>query len=98
MIISLICTILSLASSWIIFKKMGREGWEGIIPIYSFYVLCEVLYGKGWKFLCVLIPLYNIYFLIKLYVDWAKAFNKKAAFAIGMIFFTFHFPINISLL
>ena len=93
MLLSLICTILSLVSSWIIFKKMGREGWEGIIPIYSFYVLCAELYGNGWKFLCTLIPIYNIYFLIKLYIDWAKAFNKGTGFGIGMIFLPFIFQL-----
>lgn len=91
--LSIIFTILSLVANWMIYKKMGREGWEGIIPFYSFYVLCEELYGSGWKFLCVLIPFYNIYFGIKLYFDWAKAFNKGTGFALGMLFLPFIFQL-----
>ena len=69
MLLEIIGAILSMVGSWMIFKKMGRQGWEGIVPIYSTYVLCKVLYGNGWKFLLLLIPFYNIYFAIKMMVD-----------------------------
>ena len=91
--LGIICTILSLVASWMIFKKMGREGWEGIIPIYSLYVLCQELYGNGWRFLLVLIPFVNIYFVIKLYIDLAKAFNKGVGFGIGMVLLPFIFQL-----
>ena len=41
MILSLIIGILTLVAEWMIFKKMGRQGWEGIVPIYNTYVLCH---------------------------------------------------------
>lgn len=93
MIISIIATAISLFASWIIFKKMGRQGWEGVVPVYNTYVLCEELYGNGWKCLCALIPLYNIYFAIRLCLDWSYAFNKSKGFAIGMIFLPFIFQL-----
>ena len=79
MILSLIIGILTLVAEWMIFKKMGRQGWEGIVPIYNTYVLCQELYGNGWKFLLLLIPIYNIYFVIKMNIDWAKALEPAAA-------------------
>lgn len=93
MLISIITTVVSLIASWMIYKKMGRQGWEGIIPFYNTYVLCEELYGNGWKFLLMLIPLYNIYFAIKLNLDYAYAFNKGTGFAVGMIFLPFIFQL-----
>mgnify|MGYP000712497399 CR=1 FL=1 len=81
MILELIATILSLVGSWMVYKKMGRQGWEGIVPIYNTYVLCQELYGNGWKFLLLLIPFYNIYFGIKMMIDLAKAFNLARASA-----------------
>ena len=27
--------ILTLVAEWMIFKKMGRQGWEGIVPFYN---------------------------------------------------------------
>jgi len=97
MLISIIATIISLVASWMIFKKMGRQGWEGIIPVYNTYVICQELYGNGWKMLCMLIPFYNIYFCIKLYIDWAHAFHKGTGFAIGMIFLPFIFQLILAL-
>lgn len=74
--IQIIAAILSMAGSWMVYKKMGRQGWEGIVPIYNTYVLCQELYGNGWKFLLLLIPFYNIYFAIKMMIDLAKAFQS----------------------
>ena len=82
MLLEIIGAILSMVGSWMIFKKMGRQGWEGIVPIYSTYVLCKVLYGNGWKFLLLLIPFYNIYFAIKM---------MGVGFAIGLLLLPFVF-------
>ena len=78
--------VFMLVVSWKLFKKMGREGWEGIVPLYSAYVLFDILYGNGWRCLFLLIPFYNIYIACKLAIDLAHAFNKETAFGIGLIF------------
>lgn len=91
MILELIIGILTLVAEWMIFKKMGRQGWEGIVPFYNTYVLCQELYGNGWKFLLLLIPIYNIYFVIKMNIDWAKAFNQGVGFGIGLLLLPFIF-------
>lgn len=93
MILSLIIGILTLVAEWMIFKKMGRQGWEGIVPFYNTYVLCQELYGNGWKFLLLLIPIYNIYFVIKMNIDWAKAFNQGVGFGIGLLLLPFIFQL-----
>ena len=91
MILELIMTILILVANWMIFKKMGHQGWEGIIPVYNLYVLCADLYGNGWKFLLLLIPLYNIYFAIKMYIDLAHAFHMSTGFGWGLALLPFIF-------
>ena len=78
--------IISLVATWMLFVKMGRAGWEGIIPLYNTYVLFKELYGNGWKMLLLLIPLYNIYVAIKFNIDLAHAFGKTTGFGIGLIF------------
>lgn len=83
--LSFIMTAIIFVSQWFVYKKMGREGWEGIIPVYNSYVMFEVLYGNGWKFLLILIPFYNIYVICKLFIDLAHAFNKSTGFGWGLI-------------
>ena len=77
-------TAIIMVSFWFIFRKMGRHGWEGIIPFYNIYVLCSEFYDKGWKALLFFVPLYNIYFAIKLNIDLADRFGQSAAFGIAM--------------
>ena len=79
-----VITVLTLAASWRIFQKMGRKGWEGIIPIYNTYVLFDELYGNGWKMLLMLIPIYNIYLIFKVNIDLAHAFHQGTGFGVGM--------------
>jgi len=69
MILELIIGILTLVAEWMIFKKMGRQGWEGIVPFY------------------------NIYFVIKMNIDWAKAFNQGVGFGIGLLLLPFIFQL-----
>ena len=84
--IQLILSLFVLAGCWRIFQKMGRQGWEGIVPLYNGYVLCQILYGQGWRLLLFLVPLYNIYFAIKLHIDLAKSFHQGVGFGLGLTF------------
>lgn len=69
---------------WRYYQKMGRQGWEGVVPFYNIYVLFEELYGSGWRCLLLLIPFYNIYLIFKLYIDLAHAFNQSTGFGVGL--------------
>jgi len=91
MFVSFVLAITSLVATWMVFRKIGRQGWEGIIPFYSSYVLCNELYGNGWKMLRLLIPFYNIYFSCKIYIDLARGFHKDTGFGLGMRFCPFVF-------
>lgn len=74
-------------------QEDGPSGLGGIVPFYNTYVLCQELYGNGWKFLLLLIPIYNIYFVIKMNIDWAKAFNQGVGFGIGLLLLPFIFQL-----
>lgn len=90
-LIEVLILVVTLASMWVIYQKMGREGWEGVVPFYNMYVLFQELYGNGWRCLTLLIPLYNIYVLFKFNIDLAKAFHKDTAFGVGMALLSFIF-------
>lgn len=77
--------IITLVSMYFIFQKMGRQGWEGIIPLYNIYVLFEVLYGEGFKSLTLLIPIYNVYVIFRTFIDLAHRFGKNSGFGVGLI-------------
>ena len=75
---------LILVANWFLYLKMGREGWEGIVPFYNAYVLFEEFYGSGWKFLLLFVPVFNIYVAIRMTIDLAHSFGKSGGFVLGM--------------
>ncbi len=78
--------ILVIVSVWMIFEKANQPGWASIIPFYNVYVLFEIAFGSGIKFLWLLVPLANIYFIIMVYIKLAHSFGKSTGFGIGLLF------------
>ena len=85
-IISLVLCVFVLVCMWIIFRKANKPGWAAIVPFYNLYVMFEITWGSGWRFLLMLIPIYNIILSIQTQIRLAKAFGKGGGFAAGLIF------------
>ena len=90
-IISLVLCVFVLVCMWIIFRKAGKPGWAAIVPFYNLYVLFDITWGSGMRFLLMLIPLYNIILGIQTPIRLAKAFGKGGGFAAGLIFLPYVF-------
>lgn len=78
--------LLSLIAMWKLFTKAGEAGWKAIIPFYNLYTLTKIVYGNGWKFLFMLVPILSIVYVIMLYVRLGQRFGKSAGFIIGLLF------------
>lgn len=85
--------IVTTVANWRLFQKMGYRGWQGVIPFYNYYLVCKAFYGNGWKVLMILIPGYNIYVLLRLRIDMARAFNKSTGYGVGFFFADFYLPV-----
>ena len=86
--------LLILIAWWKIFEKAGRPGWQGIIPIYNFYILLKIVGKPGWWLILMLIPFLNLVFIIWTYNMLSKSFGKDEAFTVGLVLLGFvFFPI-----
>ena len=85
-VIALLLMALMIVAMWILFKKAGKPGWAAVVPFYDQYTLYEITWGNGWRFLMLLIPIYNIILMILTYIRLAKAFGKEEGYAVGLIF------------
>lgn len=85
-VLSLVLMILLIVAKWKIYEKAGEEGWKSIIPFYSDYILYKIVWGKGWLFLLLCIPIVNAVISIICMVKLSKAFGQSGAFAVGLIF------------
>ena len=90
-IASLAISVLLIVAMWRIFQKAGKPGWASIVPFYNIYMMYEITWGNGWRFLMLLIPFYNIVLGIQTQVKLAKAFGKGGGFAVGLIFLPYVF-------
>lgn len=90
-IISLALCVFVLVCMWIVFRKAGKPGWAAIVPFYNLYVLFDITWGSGMRFLLLLIPIYNIILGIQTQVRLAKAFGKSGGFAAGLVFLPYIF-------
>lgn len=90
-IISLVLCVFVLVCMWIVFRKAGKPGWAAIVPFYNLYVLFDITWGSGMRFLLLLIPIYNIILGIQTQVRLARAFGKSGGFAAGLVFLPYIF-------
>lgn len=95
-----IVAILLLVANWMLFKKMGYEGWKSLIPGANTYLVMEKI-GVSQKWLVLItfgslvciIPVIGflallvalVYYAILYNVSLAKAFGKSGGFAAGLI-------------
>ena len=86
--VQLLILALYLVSWYKMFEKMGRQGWEGLIPIYNMVILLEVIKKPWWWVLLMLfIPIVNIVFMIgfvaAIIIYFVYPDNKPLFFCVG---------------
>jgi len=85
LVVELAICAAALAGLYKAFEKMGRPGWEGLVPFYNFWILTQMM-GKDTKwFVFCCIPFANIIPM----KDVARAWGKDDKFAIGLALLPF---------
>jgi len=90
-IIYIAILVLYFVSFWKIAEKAGRQGWEGIVPIYNYYILLKIGGKPGWWLILLLIPVVNIVFFIWTINMVSKSFGKDEGFTVGLVLLGFVF-------
>ena len=88
-IIALAVCIFLLVCEWKLFKKAGKPGWAAIIPFYNLYVLFDIIYGKGIKFLLLLVPILNVIISVAVSIRTAQVYGKGTGLGVLNLFFPF---------
>jgi len=83
--------VLYVAAYWKVFEKAGHPGWAALIPLYDSYILIKIAGRSGWLLLLFFIPVVNIFLLLVISIDVAKAFGKSIGFGFGLWILSFIF-------
>ena len=97
-IILIVFCIVEIIAIWKVYKKAGKNGWECIIPFYSYWVLTEIAGLEWWWFLLAVSDsiisllgiedldtisnLVSLFASFNIYYNIAKKFNKNKKTAI----------------
>lgn len=87
-LISIVAMVLFIIAQWKLFQKAGQHGWAALIPFYSIWVTCDILFNNNvmW-FIFYLIPPLNTVAMIAVFIATAKSFGKGVGYGILSIFF-----------
>lgn len=77
--------IFIIAAKWKMFEKAGQPGWAAIVPIYNYYIMTKIAGKPGYWTLLLLIPFFNLIFMIWLYNMISKSFGKDEGFTVGLV-------------
>ena len=80
--VALVLSVLLLIAQWRIFSRGGCPGWAVLVPFYNIYCLFKLLFGNGWLFLFLLVPVVNYVMLLILPFRLAHVFG--AGFGFGL--------------
>lgn len=67
-----------LVGFYLIFPKIGRKAWEGLIPGYNFYVVAKVCQKPWWWVLLLIFPGVNVLMLMVFNSNLATIINKRS--------------------
>ena len=84
-LVAMIASVLMIIGLWKVFTKAGKPGWAAIVPIYNMITLFEIVGRPAWWVLLTFVPFANLYVVIMVAIDLAKAFGKSGGFAALLI-------------
>lgn len=70
--------VIGVVAQWRLYDKAGQPGWAAIVPIYNVIIFLRVVGRPASHIGFFLVPFYNIYFLIKVWIETAQSFGKTS--------------------
>jgi len=69
---------IAIVAQWRLYEKADQPGYACLVPVWNVVVFLRIL-GRPWNHIFYfLIPFYNIYFLVKVYIELCNAFGKRS--------------------
>jgi signal peptidase I len=69
--------------AWGIFEKAGESGWKTLVPFYNLYIWLQIIHKPLWWYIFLIIPFINVFMIMLMLVELAKAFEKHAMWEQG---------------
>lgn len=77
-IILFIFTFIGVVAQWSLYEKCDQPGVACLVPIWNVIVWLRIVGRPAWQFFLLLIPIYNIYFFFKVFIEICQCFGKTS--------------------
>lgn len=69
---------IAIVAQWRLYEKADQPGYACLVPVWNVIIFLRIV-GRPWKHIFFfLIPIYNIYFLMKVYIELCNSFGKRS--------------------
>ena len=69
--------LVGVVAQWRLFDKAGQPGWTCLVPILGQINYLKIVGRPASHLLLFLIPGYNVYLVIKVWIETAQSFGKR---------------------
>lgn len=73
-----VLAFIAVVAQWRLYEKAGQPGIACIVPVWNVIIFLRIV-GRPWKHIFYfLIPVFNIFFLAKVYIELCNSFGKTS--------------------
>ncbi len=65
-------------AQWSLYEKAGQKGYTCLVPVLNIIVFLRIVGRPANHIWYLLIPGFNFYFLIKVYIELCRSFGKRS--------------------
>ncbi|MAH82528.1 MAG: signal peptidase I [Flavobacteriaceae bacterium] len=85
--------IIYFLGTWKLYLLAGRKSWKSAIPVYSIFVLMNIIKRPRWWVFLLFIPVVNLLMIIILWIETIRSFGKNSIKDSLLVIFSFGFYI-----
>jgi hypothetical protein len=68
---------IGVVAQWKLYEKADQPGYACVVPVWNVIVFLKIV-GRPWNHIFFfLIPFYNVYFMVKVYIELCDSFGKN---------------------
>lgn len=98
LIVLAIVAFIGIIAQWVLYAKCNLPGIACLVPFWNVAVFLRIMGRPAWHMVFLIIPLYNIYFIIKVYIELCQCFGKTSTIDyVLIIIFNGFYILNLAL-
>ncbi len=66
-----------IVAQWKLYEKSGLPGYACLVPVWNVTSFLKIVGRPAWHIVYFLVPVYNIYFIVKVYIELCNAFGQN---------------------